>query len=145
MNHKILRALCAAAIIAALAFPLTAHADTNGNEIKLTDQPDQLILQLGPEWAGVEFEMKTDAGVFPVPVIVDYTGILKMDLGGSSVYTLTCLASPVAIPVPEATEPVPAATPSEAAPSPEPDPADKNQSDSEAAIPTGIRHCAAES
>ncbi len=138
MNHKILRALCAAAIIAALAFPLTAHADTNGSEIKLTDQPDQLILQLGPEWAGVEFELKTDAGVFPAPVIVDYTGILKMDLGGSSVYTLTCLTSPVAVPIPEASEQTPATTPSEEAPSTEPDLADENQSDSEAAIPTGI-------
>jgi hypothetical protein len=76
-------------------------ADTNGSEIQITDQPDKLILQLGPQWAGVEFELKTDAGVFPVPVVVDATGILKMDLGGSKTYILSCLASDVTAPGPD--------------------------------------------
>ena len=45
-----------------------ALADTDGTEPQLTQQPDQLILQLGTRWAGVEFELRTDAGVFPAPV-----------------------------------------------------------------------------
>jgi hypothetical protein len=78
-----------------------AFADTDGSEIQITDKPDVLILQLGPDWAGVEFELKTDAGIFPAPVVVDYSGILKMDLGGSKTYTLSCITSPVSVPNPE--------------------------------------------
>ena len=94
--------------IAALIFPTVALADTNGSEIQITDQPDKLILQLGPHWAGVEFELKTDAGVFPVPVVVDSTGVLKMDLGGSKTYILSSLAT-----APEATSPQPIPDPTE--------------------------------
>ena len=90
------------------------YADTNGSEIQITEQPDKLILQLGPQWAGVEFELKTDAGVFPVPVVVDSSGILKMDLGGSKPYTLSCLASSVATPGPTSAEP--GASPQQPAP-----------------------------
>jgi len=91
------------ACIVALSFSCTmVFADTNGTEIKITDQPDRLIIQLGPEWIGVEFELKTDAGVFPAPVVVDDSGILRMDLGGSKTYTLSCLASSVSIPIPGA-------------------------------------------
>lgn len=87
-------------ILVIAAFTPTVLADTDGNEIKISDEPDKLILQLGPEWIGVEFELKTDAGIFPVPVVVDSGGILKMDLGGSKTYTLSCLSSSVAVPVP---------------------------------------------
>ena len=100
---KIVKRICAALMavaIAAVVFPISVYADTNGSEIKLIDQPDKLILQLGPQWAGVEFELKTDAGVFPVPVIVDSSGILQMDLGGSKTYILSCLMSPAAAPEP---------------------------------------------
>ena len=68
-----------------------ALADTDGTEPQLTQQPDQLILQLGTRWAGVEFELRTDAGVFPAPIVVDSSGVLTMDLGGSKTYTLSCL------------------------------------------------------
>ena len=79
--------------IAGVTFPVAANADTDGTEIQIAGQPGRLILQLGPQWAGMEFELKTDDGVYPVPVVVDSTGILKMDLGGSKTYTLSCLAS----------------------------------------------------
>lgn len=46
-----------------------AYADTDANTPQITQQPDQLVLQLGARWAGVEFELRTDAGVFPVPVL----------------------------------------------------------------------------
>lgn len=60
----------------------------------------------------MEFELRTDAGIFPVPVVVDETGVLTMDLGGSKTYTLSCIDSTVAIPDPgsepdpEETEPL---------------------------------------
>lgn len=49
---------------------------------------------------GVEFELRTDAGVFPAPIVVDETGVLTMDLGGSTTYTLSCINSTVPIPDP---------------------------------------------
>jgi len=89
------------ALALALLLPLSALADTDGNEKTTTSQPDRLVLQLGGEWAGVGFELRTDAGVFPVPVIVDDTGVLRMDLGGSKTYTLSCLSSSVSVPIPQ--------------------------------------------
>ena len=101
----------------------TACADTDGSEIQITDQPDRLILQLGPQWAGVAFELKTDAGVYPVPVVVDASGILRMDLGGSKTYTLSSIGSAVAVPSPQAELETPAppepSTAREDAPAPE--------------------------
>ncbi len=78
-----------------------ALADTDETTPRITQQPDQLVLQLGVRWAGVEFELRTDAGRFPVPVVVNESGILTMDLGGSTTYTLTCLDSSVPVPTPE--------------------------------------------
>ena len=42
------------------------------------------------------------AGVFPAPIVVDETGVLTMDLGGSTTYTLSCINSTVPIPDPPA-------------------------------------------
>lgn len=53
----------------------------------------------------MEFELRTDAGVFPIPVVVDESGSLRMDLGGSTTYTLSCIHSTIPIPDPEPTEP----------------------------------------
>ena len=77
-----------------------ALADTGPDTPRITRKPDQLILQLGALWAGVEFELRTDAGVFPAPVVVDESGVLTMDLGGSTTYTLSCLDSTIPIPDP---------------------------------------------
>lgn len=77
-----------------------AFADTDGTEPQITQQPDQLVLQLGTRWAGVEFELRTDAGIFPAPIVVDSSGVLTMDLGGSKTYTLSCINSTVPIPDP---------------------------------------------
>ena len=90
-----------------------AYADTDGTEPKIVQQPDQLVLQLGTRWAGVEFELRTDAGVFPVPVVVDEYGVLTMDLGGSTTYTLSCINSTAPIPDagPEPADPPPSTSP----------------------------------
>ena len=70
---------------------LIVYADTNGNELKITNQPDKLIIQLGADWAGAEFELKLDSGIFPVPVKANSSGVITMELGGSKIYTLTRL------------------------------------------------------
>lgn len=96
---------CFAAILAAgiltLALSPTALADTDESTLRMAKEPDQLVLQLGVRWAGVEFQLRTDAGLFPVPVVVNESGVLTMDLGGSTTYTLTCMDSTVPIPDPE--------------------------------------------
>ena len=68
---------------------IIVYADTDGIEFQITSQPDELILNLGPEWAGLEFQLRTDAGVYPAPIVVDQSGFLKMDLGGSKTYILS--------------------------------------------------------
>lgn len=94
-----LAAMLAAGILA-LALSPTAFADTDESTLNMAKEPDKLVLQLGTRWAGVEFELRTDAGIFPVPVVVGESGVLTMDLGGSKTYTLTCMDSTVSIPAP---------------------------------------------
>ena len=38
--------------------------DTDGTELQVA-QPVILEVQLGPQWAGVEFQLKTDVGLYP--------------------------------------------------------------------------------
>ena len=38
--------------------------DTDGTELQVA-QPVILEVQLGPQWVGVEFQLKTDAGLYP--------------------------------------------------------------------------------
>lgn len=109
-----LTAILAAAMLALMVTP-AALADTDESTVRVAKQPDQLVLQLGVRWAGVEFELRTDAGLFPVPVVVDESGVLTMDLGGSTTYTLSCMSSTVPIPDPEQSQsadpqPFPSAT-----------------------------------
>ena len=92
------------AVVLSLALAPAALADTGDTTPKITQQPDQLVLQLGARWAGVEFELRTDAGVFPAPVVVDESGVLRMDLGGSTTYTLSCIESSVPKPGPAVSE-----------------------------------------
>lgn len=101
------------AIALSLAMSTAAFADTDGTEPKIVQQPDQLVLQLGTRWAGVEFELRTDAGIFPAPVVVDENGVLTMDLGGSTTYTLSCINSTAPIPDPgsEQSDPPPSVSP----------------------------------
>ena len=73
-------------------------ADTDGTELQIT-QPAQLTIQFGPDWAGVEFQLRTDAGLYPEKLAVDETGILHLEIGGSKNYILSCIGSPVPTPV----------------------------------------------
>lgn len=82
---------------------------TNGDELQVAE-PEQLVIQLGESWAGVQFELKTDAGMYPGTITVGEDGVLRLEIGGSKNYTLSCLNSSVPVPDPEdqdlqATEP----------------------------------------
>ena len=60
--------------------------------------------RLGPNWAGVEFELSTDMGKYPGAIIVGDNGVLTLELADSSTYTLSCLNSRVTPPKPELQE-----------------------------------------
>ena len=72
---------------------------TNGDELQLMEA-EQLEIQLGTDWAGVEFQLKTDAGLYPGTIKVGQDGVLRIEIGGSSTYILTCLNSAVEVPEP---------------------------------------------
>lgn len=72
---------------------------TNSTELQVA-QPEQLEIQLGAEWAGVEFQMKTDAGLYPDTIPVGQDGVLRLEIGGSKEYVLTCMNSSEKAPSP---------------------------------------------
>lgn len=86
-------------------FPVQVSAEpqqgTTGDELQLMEA-EKLEIQLGTEWAGVEFQLKTDAGLYPGTVKVGQDGVLRMEIGGSKSYILTCMNS--AVEVPEVTQ-----------------------------------------
>ena len=61
-------------------------------------EPEKLEIQLGADWAGVEFQLKTDSGMYPGTIAVGEDGVLRMELGGSKSYVLTCMNSSVSVP-----------------------------------------------
>lgn len=82
------------------AVPVWAEPQgTDGTELQVA-QPEQLEIQLGPEWAEVEFQMKTDAGLYPGTIPVGQDGVLRLEIGGSKSYVLTCLNSATKAPSP---------------------------------------------
>lgn len=86
----------------AMLLPMSVWAaeGTEGTEMQVV-QPEQLEIQLGPEWVGVEFQLKTDAGLYPGTIPVGDDGILKLEIGGSSSYVLSCMNSSIPAPAPE--------------------------------------------
>ena len=95
-----------AALASIMAFPVKASATaqgTSGTELNVV-QAQKVEIQLGTNWTGVEFEMKTDAGMYPDAIPVGEDGILRFEVGGSESYILTCLNSYVAVPTPEEAE-----------------------------------------
>lgn len=77
--------------------PVYAAEGTDGTEMQVLEA-EQLEIQLGADWAGVEFELKTDAGMYPGTIAVGADGVLRMEIGGSKSYVLTCLNSSIAAP-----------------------------------------------
>lgn len=101
MRKKILGAVMTFGLGALMLFPVPASAaeGTDGTEMQVLEA-EQLEIQLGADWAGVEFELKTDAGMYPGTIAVGEDGVLRMEIGGSSSYILTCLNSSVTLPEP---------------------------------------------
>ena len=108
MKMKILKCVALVmAMVCILCFPVPASATsqgTDGTELEVI-QPQNLEIQLGESWAGVEFELKTDAGMYPGVITVGEDGVLRLEIGGSENYILSCLNSTVEIPVPGETLP----------------------------------------
>lgn len=99
-----------------LSVPALARDYTDGSELQIAT-PEQLEVQLGAAWAGVEFQLRTDSGVYPGTIPVGDDGVLRLEIGGSSIYQLTCIGSAAPIPSPEPTpevqpSPAPTDTPS---------------------------------
>ena len=90
-----------------------AYADTDGSEIQVVS-PSYLEVQLGPAYAGTEFQFRTDTGIYPGLIQVGEDGVLRLEIGGSRHYILSCVSSgmttPGYIPQPDITSP-PMSTP----------------------------------
>ena len=108
MNKNILKCMALVlSLVCILCFPVSASATsqgTDGTELEVI-QPSNLEIQLGESWAGVEFELKTDAGMYPGVITVDEDGVLRLEIGGSENYILSCLNSTVVAPIPGETQP----------------------------------------
>ena len=91
-------------LVCLLSFPVQASATAQGTEGTEQEvvQPQQLEIFLGEAWAGVEFQLRTDAGKYPEAIPVGENGILSLEIGGSEHYFLTCQATQVEVPEPEA-------------------------------------------
>lgn len=104
MKSKILKAVSLiVALTCILCYPVKASATaqgTNGTEMEVV-QAQKLEIQLGEAWSGIEFLLKTDVGTYPDAIPVGEDGVLRLEIGGSSTYFLTCLNSSAAIPEPE--------------------------------------------
>lgn len=83
----------ACGLLATLGMGISASAEnqgTDGTEMQVMEA-EQLEVQLGKEWAGREFQLKTDAGLYPGMITVGEDGVLRTELGGSKRYILTCM------------------------------------------------------
>ena len=93
------------ALMCILTFPIgvsAASQGTNGDEMQVAT-PEKLEIHLGQEWAGVTFELTTDYGKYPDPIPVGEDGVLRLEIGGSSSYVLSCLSSETEAPAPDET------------------------------------------
>ena len=103
MKKNILKCMALVlSLVCILCFPVPASATaqgTDGTELEVI-QPQNLEIQLGESWAGVEFELKTDAGMYPGVITVSEDGVLRLELGGIEHHILTCMNSTVKIPEP---------------------------------------------
>ena len=105
MKKTILKAIfLVVTVICIMCIPViptyAAKQGTDGDELQVKEA-EQLELRLGVEWADVEFRLKTDAGLYPEPVSVDKDGVLRLEIGGSSKYILSCVNSAVPAPEPD--------------------------------------------
>lgn len=85
--------LCQGVPVFAAGEPETVNKQgTEGVEMQVIE-PEQLEIQLGKEWSGTKFQLKTDAGIYPGEIVVGENGILSVEIGGSKSYKLTHMYS----------------------------------------------------
>lgn len=101
MKKRILQIIFIAAVLIFsynfLSIPC-AFADTDGSEI-VVSQPEKLEIQLGSEWAGAEFQLRTDQGLYPNLIPVGADGVLRLEIGGSGSYILSCVSTGRTMPI----------------------------------------------
>ena len=101
MKVKIVKAAALIlAMLCILCFPIPASAvsqGTDGTELQVM-KPQNFQIHLGEEWAGIGFELTTDAGKYPGVIPVGEDGVLRLEIGGSENYILFCLNSSSNIP-----------------------------------------------
>lgn len=73
-------------------------ADTDGSEI-IVVQPEKLEIQLGTDWIGAEFQLRTDQGLYPNLIPVGNDGVLRLEIGGSGSYILSCVSTGRTMPI----------------------------------------------
>ena len=74
--------LFACCLLMCTSITYAAGDDTDGTELQVA-QPVVLQIQLGQQWAGTEFQLKTNAGLYPGTITVGQDGILRTELGSS--------------------------------------------------------------
>lgn len=92
MKTKIFSMVFAILMLCASITTVFAAQGTNGDELHVAEA-QELEIQLGTEWSGVEFMLRTDAGVYPGTITVNDNGVLALEIGGSKKYTLSCIHS----------------------------------------------------
>ncbi len=95
IKHKISLIAMLGLMACSMTMGISASAaaqGTNGSEAQVI-QAEQLEIQLGNDLAGVGFQLKTDAGIYPNIITADKNGIVKLEIGGSKSYVLTRVAS----------------------------------------------------
>ena len=101
MKVKIVKAVALIlAMLCILCFPIPASAvsqGTDGTELQVM-KPQNLQIHLGEDWAGTGFELTTDSGKYPGVIVVGEDGVLRLEIGGSENYILSCLNSSADIP-----------------------------------------------
>lgn len=83
-------AIVCAAINSVYAVPELMNQGTNGDELNVA-AAQKLEIQLGTDWSGKKFQLRTDVGLYPGDIIVDNDGILRLEIGGSKSYILSCV------------------------------------------------------
>lgn len=82
------------AFVCIMLFPVqpvsATQQGTDGSELQV-EQAQHLEIQLGEDWAGTAFQLKTDSGLYPGDILVDTDGVLRLEIGGSQSYILSCL------------------------------------------------------
>lgn len=108
MKIKIVKAVALIlAMLCILCFPIPASAvsqGTDGTELQVM-KPQNLQIHLGEDWAGAGFELTTDAGKYPGIILVGEDGVLRLEIGGSENYILSCTNTTVAPPSPNTLTP----------------------------------------